>query len=120
MYPRLASRARRCLATGCAAATIELPGSGDRPRLADAAQTRADLRRALTAGHPVDKIVDRLVIPLGIRLAVVEPAHCGRRSFVGRFVPRSMLTRPVRSRSRCTSCCSGTTKQMNGSGQQNR
>ncbi|BBY14593.1 dienelactone hydrolase family protein [Mycolicibacterium litorale] len=64
MYPRLASRARQSLAIGFAAATIELPGSGDRPRSPDAEQARADLRRALAAGEPVDEIVDRLVIPL--------------------------------------------------------
>ncbi len=64
MYPRLASRARRSLASGFAAATLELPGSGDRPRSTDAEQARADLRRALAAGEPVDEIVDRLVIPL--------------------------------------------------------
>jgi hypothetical protein len=64
MYPRLAGRARRCLANGFAAATIELPGSGDRPRSADAEQARADLHRALAAREPVDEIVDRLVIPL--------------------------------------------------------
>jgi len=54
MYPRLASRARRSLENGFAAATIELPGSGDRPRSADAEQARADLHRALAAGLPVD------------------------------------------------------------------
>src|SRR3954451_18769023 len=32
MYPRLVARARQCAAEGFAAATIELPGSGDRPR----------------------------------------------------------------------------------------
>ena len=64
MYPRLASRARRLLADGFAAATIELPGSGDRLRSADAEQARADLRRALAAEEPVDEIVDRLVTPL--------------------------------------------------------
>ncbi|GGX98278.1 hypothetical protein GCM10010510_49840 [Streptomyces anandii JCM 4720] len=32
MYPRLAGRARCSAADGFAAATIELPGSGDRPR----------------------------------------------------------------------------------------
>ena len=65
MYPRLASRARRCLASGFAAATIELPGSGDRPPLADTQQARADLQRALKAGEPVgDEIVDRLILPL--------------------------------------------------------
>jgi hypothetical protein len=71
MYPRLASRARRSLATGFAAATIELPGSGDRPRSAGAEQARADLHRALAAGEPVDEIVDRLVIPL-VERAVPE------------------------------------------------
>jgi hypothetical protein len=71
MYPRLASRARRSLATGFAAATIELPGSGDRPRSVDAEQARADLHRALAAGEPVDEIVERLVIPL-VEKAVPE------------------------------------------------
>ncbi|MHA7664147.1 dienelactone hydrolase family protein [Mycolicibacterium sp. HS_4_1] len=71
MYPRVASRARRSLADGFAAATIELPGSGDRPRWADAEQARADLRRALSAGEPVDEIVDRLVLPL-VEAAVPE------------------------------------------------
>ncbi|HEV2346271.1 MAG TPA: alpha/beta hydrolase [Actinocrinis sp.] len=64
MYPRLAARARACAAQGFAAATIELPGSGERPRSAVAEQARADLRRALEAGEPVDEIVDRLVLPL--------------------------------------------------------
>jgi hypothetical protein len=54
-----------------AAATIELPGSGDRPRSADAEQAHADLHRALAAGEPVDEIVDRLVIPL-VEKAVPE------------------------------------------------
>ncbi|MCU1615395.1 MAG: hypothetical protein JWO98_2935 [Frankiales bacterium] len=71
MYPRLAGRARRSAADGFAAATIELPGSGDRPRSADAEQARADLRRALAAGEPVDEIVDRLVLPL-VERAVPE------------------------------------------------
>ena len=64
MHRRLEGRARRCAADGFAAATIELPGSGDRPRSADAEQARADLRRALAAGQQVDEIVDRLVLPL--------------------------------------------------------
>ena len=71
MYPRLAGRARRSAANGFAAATIELPGSGDRPRSADAERARADLRRALAAGEPVDEIVDRLVLPL-VEKAVPE------------------------------------------------
>ncbi|MFD0408920.1 alpha/beta hydrolase [Kitasatospora sp. NPDC127116] len=65
MYPRLVARARRCAADGFAAATIELPGSGDRPRWAAAEQARADLRQAMAAGEPVgDEIVDALILPL--------------------------------------------------------
>ena len=65
MYPRLAARARHCVAEGFAAATIEPPGSGERPRIAAAERARADLRRALEAGEPVDDdIGDRLVLPL--------------------------------------------------------
>ncbi|MET7595737.1 alpha/beta hydrolase [Streptomyces sp. NPDC004082] len=65
MYPRLAARARQAAADGFAAATIELPGSGKRPRWAAAEQARADLRRTLEAGEPVsDEIIDALTIPL--------------------------------------------------------
>jgi dienelactone hydrolase len=72
MYPRLEARARHCAAEGFAAATIELPGSGDRPRSAVTEQARADLHRALEAGEPVsDDIVDRLVLPL-VEAAVPE------------------------------------------------
>jgi hypothetical protein len=71
-YPRLAGRARRCVAGyGFAAATIELPGSGDRPRSAVAEKARADLRRAMAAGEPVEEIVDRLILPL-VEKAVPE------------------------------------------------
>lgn len=71
MHRRLAGRARDAAANGFAAATIELPGSGDRPRSADAERARADLHRALAAGEPVDEIVDRLVLPL-VEKAVAE------------------------------------------------
>ncbi len=65
MYPRLVARAQHAAAEGFAVATIELPGGGDRPRLAVAEEARADLHRALAAGDPVaDEIVDRLVLPL--------------------------------------------------------
>ena len=65
MHPRLAARARRAAADGFAAATIELPGGGDRPKLAVLEDARADLRRATGAGEPVgDDIVDRRVLPL--------------------------------------------------------
>jgi hypothetical protein len=71
MYPRLAARARNSAEYGFAAATIELPGSGDRPRSAAAEQARADLHRALEAGQPVEEIVDRLILPL-VEKAVPE------------------------------------------------
>ncbi|WP_405833583.1 alpha/beta hydrolase [Streptomyces sp. NBC_01176] len=65
MYPRLVDRARHSAAAGFATATIELPGSGDRPRWPAAEQARADLRRAIEAGGPVsDEIVDALILPL--------------------------------------------------------
>ncbi|MFI6944336.1 alpha/beta hydrolase [Streptomyces sp. NPDC050418] len=65
MYPRLVARARACAAQGYAAATIELPGSGERPRIPVMDQARADLRQALAAGAPVtDEIIDALILPL--------------------------------------------------------
>ncbi|MEE4540625.1 alpha/beta hydrolase [Streptomyces sp. V4-01] len=65
MYPRLVERARRAAADGFAAATVELPGSGERPRWAAVEQARADLRRAVQAGEPVSgEIVDALILPL--------------------------------------------------------
>ncbi|MFD7606964.1 alpha/beta hydrolase [Streptomyces mirabilis] len=65
MYPRLAARARHSAAEGFATATIELPGSGDRPRWPAVEQARADLRRAMQTGEPVsDEIVDAVVLPL--------------------------------------------------------
>lgn len=64
-YPRLVARARHAAADGFATATIELPGSGDRPRWPAAEQARADLRRAMEAGDPVsDEIIDALILPL--------------------------------------------------------
>jgi hypothetical protein len=65
MYPRLAARARFSAAAGFAGVTIELPGSGERPRLAAVERARADLRRTVEAGEPVDdELVERLVVPL--------------------------------------------------------
>ncbi|MEU3330077.1 alpha/beta hydrolase [Streptomyces albus] len=64
-YPRLLARARRSAADGFATLTIELPGSGDRPRLPAAEEAHAGLRRAMSAGEPVsDEIIDALVLPL--------------------------------------------------------
>ncbi|MEV5156735.1 alpha/beta hydrolase [Streptomyces sp. NPDC053728] len=65
MYPRLAERARQAGADGFAAATVELPGSGERPRWPALDRARADMRRAVEAGEPVgDEIIDALVLPL--------------------------------------------------------
>ncbi|HWI01014.1 MAG TPA: alpha/beta hydrolase [Propionibacteriaceae bacterium] len=72
MYPRLAARARHSAAQGFAAATIELPGSGDRPASAAAGQARADLRQAIAAGErPSEEVIDRLILPL-VEQAVPE------------------------------------------------
>ncbi|QES04436.1 alpha/beta hydrolase [Streptomyces venezuelae] len=72
MYPRLVARALHSAAEGIATATIELPGSGDRPRWPAADQARAELRRALAAGEPVtDEIIDALILPL-VERAVPE------------------------------------------------
>ncbi|MFB8143889.1 alpha/beta hydrolase [Streptomyces parvus] len=66
MYPRLMGRARHYVAEyGFAAATIELPGCGERPRWAAAEQARADLRRAMESDGPVSgEIIDALILPL--------------------------------------------------------
>ncbi len=72
MYPRLLARARSCVANGFAAATIELPGSGDRLRMSEVEQARNDLRRSLADGVPVGaEIINRLVLPL-VERAVPE------------------------------------------------
>lgn len=65
MHPRLEARARHSAELGYASATIELPGSGERPSIPGAEQARADLRRALSAGErPSEEVIDRLVLPL--------------------------------------------------------
>lgn len=65
MYPRLEARARHFAELGFATASIELPGSGERPRIAVVEQARADLRQAIEAGkRPGEDVVDRLVVPL--------------------------------------------------------
>ncbi|GGW99776.1 hypothetical protein GCM10010297_22170 [Streptomyces malachitofuscus] len=62
--PRLVARARQSAAYGYAVATIDAAGCGDRPRTAADGQARAELRRALGAGEPVDDIFESLVGPL--------------------------------------------------------
>ena len=56
--PRLVDRARQTAALGYAVAAIDTPGCGDRPRSAADEQARADLRRAMAAGEPVDDIFE--------------------------------------------------------------
>ncbi|WLQ38976.1 alpha/beta hydrolase [Streptomyces laculatispora] len=70
--PRLVARARHYAAKyGFAAAAVDAPGHGDRPRSAADEQSRADLRRAAQAGEPVDEILDAFILPL-VEKAVPE------------------------------------------------
>lgn len=69
--PRLVARARYTAARGYAVATIDAAGCGDRPRSAADEQARADLRRAMQAGEPVDEILESFVGPL-VEKAVPE------------------------------------------------
>ncbi|QEU97045.1 dienelactone hydrolase family protein [Streptomyces kanamyceticus] len=62
--PRLVARARQTAAYGYAVATIDAAGCGDRPRSAADEQARADLRRAMRAGEPVDEIFESFIGPL--------------------------------------------------------
>ncbi|MFD8969001.1 dienelactone hydrolase family protein [Streptomyces sp. NPDC059568] len=69
---RLVARARRSAAEyGYAVAAIDHPGHGDRPRSAVDEQARADLRRAMAAGEPVDEIFESFIVPL-VEKAVPE------------------------------------------------
>lgn len=62
---RMRERARQSARAGLATATIELPGSGDRPQPVGVEAARAELRRAVTAGQPVaPETIDRLILPL--------------------------------------------------------
>ena len=63
--PRLVARARHYAAEyGFAAAAIDAPGHGDRPRSAVDERARADLRRAIETGEPADEIVHAFIVPL--------------------------------------------------------
>jgi pimeloyl-ACP methyl ester carboxylesterase len=66
--PRLVARARHYAAEyGYAVAAIDHPGHGDRPRSAVDERVRADLRRAMEAGEPVEEIVEAFILPLAER-----------------------------------------------------
>src|SRR5690348_9715704 len=63
--PRLETRAIGCAGLGFAAATIELPGSGERSPIAAVDQARVELRQAISEGEqPSADVVDRLILPL--------------------------------------------------------
>ncbi|MFE3579978.1 dienelactone hydrolase family protein [Streptomyces vinaceus] len=62
--PRLVARARYTAARGYAVATIDAEGCGDRPRSAADEQARAELRRAMRAGEPVDEIFESFIGPM--------------------------------------------------------
>ena len=68
---RLVARARHTTAYGYAVATIDAAGCGDRPRSAADERARADIRRAMQTGEPVDEIFESLVGPL-VEKAVPE------------------------------------------------
>ncbi|MFJ1565053.1 dienelactone hydrolase family protein [Streptomyces erythrochromogenes] len=68
---RLVARARHCAAAGYAVASIDAAGCGDRPRTAADEQARAELRRAMRAGEPVDGIFESMIGPL-VERAVPE------------------------------------------------
>ncbi|MEV6833777.1 alpha/beta hydrolase [Streptomyces sp. NPDC051133] len=68
---RLVARARQSAAYGYAVAAIDHPGHGDRPRSTADEQARAELRRAMQAGEPVDEIFESFVAPL-VEKAVPE------------------------------------------------
>ncbi|MEE1782642.1 alpha/beta hydrolase [Streptomyces sp. SP17BM10] len=69
--PRLVARARHCASQGYAVATIDAAGCGDRPRSAADDSARAELRRAMRAGEPVDDIFESFVAPM-VESAVPE------------------------------------------------
>ncbi|TCI96014.1 alpha/beta hydrolase [Aeromicrobium sp. IC_218] len=64
-HARMLARAGHAARAGLATITLELPGSGDRPRPSGVDEARAQVRASLTAGEPVgEDVIDRLVLPL--------------------------------------------------------
>jgi pimeloyl-ACP methyl ester carboxylesterase len=88
--PRLVARARHSAAAyGYAVAAIDHPGHGDRPRSAVDDQARADLRRAMAAGEPVEEIFESFVVPL------VEKAVPEWRTTLDALLPLPEIGGPV-------------------------
>ncbi|MGW0535610.1 alpha/beta hydrolase [Streptomyces sp. NPDC003032] len=86
---RLVARARHSAAYGYAVATIDAAGCGDRPRSAADEQARADLRRAMQAGDPVDEHFESVVGPL------VEKAVPEWRTTLDALLPLPEIGGPV-------------------------
>src|ERR1700749_4962872 len=82
--PAMQGRARR-LATACgfAAAAIDAPGSGDRPRTEEDERFIAELRKKMAAGEPV-----------GPQVARYNAAQAERAGPEGRAVPRPLHGAP--------------------------
>ncbi|MER5633754.1 dienelactone hydrolase family protein [Streptomyces nitrosporeus] len=69
--PRLVARARFTARCGYAVAAIDAAGCGGRPRSAADERARAELRRAMRAGEPLDGIFESFIGPL-VEKAVPE------------------------------------------------
>ncbi|MEW2305185.1 alpha/beta hydrolase [Streptomyces sp. NPDC006655] len=87
--PRLVARARYTASCGYAVASIDAAGCGDRPRSAVDEQARADLRRAMRAGEPVDEIFESFIGPL------VENAAPDWRAALDALLPLPGISGPV-------------------------
>jgi dienelactone hydrolase len=87
--PRLVARARYTAARGYAVVSIDAAGCGDRPRSAADEQARADLRRAIQAGEPVDEIFESFIGPL------VEKAVPDWRTTLDALLPLPEIGGPV-------------------------
>lgn len=86
---RLVARARHSAAHGYAVAAIDTPGCGDRPRSAADENARAELRRAMQAGEPVDEIFESLISSL------VERAVPDWRTTLDALLALSEIAGPV-------------------------
>jgi dienelactone hydrolase len=61
---RLVARARLSAAAGYAVASVDARGCGDRPRSPAEERARADFRRAMQSGAPVDEVFESFIGPL--------------------------------------------------------
>uniref|UniRef100_UPI002458A5B0 DUF4439 domain-containing protein n=1 Tax=Nocardia farcinica TaxID=37329 RepID=UPI002458A5B0 len=85
MYPRLVARAVHAVANGFAAATIELPGCGERPRSVAADEPRAEMANPYPPGPPAapraassaDRAEYAAVYAYGVIAAYASPQRAG-------------------------------------------